>query len=164
MIVGLAEELHAQLDLARDPSVTLTIPTGNANPMPEVGPNAVLRTKSLDEIGIQFGGTALPAEPRGMTFDQDTTAPLFINTSYRLRSSMLFSSAAGYFGALPPDGLQHFHVKIRFTRFLNIAPFTTGPVNLVNGAPPASLESAPTDPFHVEFQSSFIHVATGPST
>jgi hypothetical protein len=67
---------------------------------------------------------------------------------------MLFSKAAGYLGALPPGGLEHFEARVRFTRVINGIPF---------GGTLPNLESKPTDPFPVEFQSSFVHVATGSS-
>src|SRR5258708_6843498 len=44
---GLSEELHAQLDLARDPAVPLSVATQDANPIPEIGPSQILTTGKM---------------------------------------------------------------------------------------------------------------------
>jgi len=151
---GLAEELRAELDLARDPSVPLSTPTLNANPIPEFGPNPILSATSLNQPKVGFSGSPAPADPVGATFDQDSSAAFFGNTCFRLKSSMLLSSASAPYGGVPvPDGLEHFEAKIRFRRVVNGAPF---------GLPILS-QSDLTDAFWVEFQSSFIHCSVTPT-
>jgi hypothetical protein len=149
-IGGLAEELHAELDLARDPAVPLSTPTANANPIPELGPNPILTATALNSSVKFSSGNVAPADPIGTTFDPGKTAALFGNTCFRLKSSMLNSAAPLYPGAAPSAGLEHFEAKIRFRRVINADPFNTG----------ITLQSDPTEAFHVEFQSSFVHCLT----
>lgn len=154
---GLGEELHAELDLARDPSFPLTVPTAQANPIPEIGPNPILSVQGLEDSGVKFVGppansqptvSPIPAQPLGTTFDENTTAPLFGNTCFRLRPSMVWSNAAGqYYGSLPPSGLEHFEAKVRFRRIVRATAF----------GQQTDLASDLTDPFAVEFQPSFDH-------
>jgi hypothetical protein len=149
---GLAEELHAQLDLSRDPSYPLDVPIQQANPMPELGPNPILSGESLESSKLTFrSGDASPAQPIGTTFDLATTSPLFGNTCFRLSPSMLLSDidhASPFTGFLPADGLEHFQTRISFTRKVKASAFDPSQADLL---------SDPTDPFAVEFQSSFDH-------
>jgi hypothetical protein len=154
---GLAEELHAELDLARDPSFPLTVPTAQANPIPEIGPNPIISAQGLEDSGVQFVPppansrptvSPIPAQPLGTTFDENTTAPLFGNTCFRVRPSMVWSNAAGqYYGSLPHFGLEHFEAKVRFRRIIRTSAF----------GQQTDLASDVTDPFAVEFQPSFDH-------
>ena len=156
-LAGLSEELHAELDLARDPSFPLSVSTAQANPIPELGPNPILSAQSLESSDLKFTtGAAIPAQPLGTTFDLDTTAPLFGNTCFRVRPSMLWSSAGIFSGTLPPSGLEHFTARVRFKRVICGTAF---------GLPVDPQPSDLTDPFLVEFQSSFDHCfVTNPAT
>ena len=154
-IGGPAEELYAELDLARDPNVPLSTPTLSANPMPELGPNPILSQVGLASQTNPFAGKAAPADPVGTTFDQNSTAALFGNTCFRLKSSMLSSAAPLYFGAPLSSGLEHFEAKIRFRRVINGEPF---------GLANPLVQSDLTEAFHVEFQSSFVHCVIAKGT
>lgn len=154
---GLAEELHAQLDLARDPSYPLNVPLQQANPLPELGPNPILSGKAQQDFNLKFtSGDSSPAQPIGTTFDLGTTAPLFGNTCFLLSPSMLLSSIDPAKPlTLPPDGLQHFQTRISFRRKVKAHAFDPLQTDLL---------SDPTDPFAVEFQSSFDHCLVAGST
>jgi hypothetical protein len=140
-IGGLAEELRAELEPARDPSVPLSFPSSSANPMPEIGPAQTLTGKPSD---VQFGAqTEIAAEPIGTTFDLATSAPLFGGACFKLKPSML-----AWNGQFPPSTrMEYFQAKVRFRRVINATKW--------GGAD--DLQSDLTDAFLVEFQPSFIH-------
>jgi hypothetical protein len=146
---GLAEELHCELDLARDPSYPLSIPTQNANPMPEIGPNPIFTAAVLDSQDFSPGAPVRPADPIGTTFDQSSSSPLYSSTCYRIDAPMVHSDGATpYQGALSAVGLEHYRARVRFRRAIIATSF--------NAASP-DLFSDPTDAFSVEFQPSFDH-------
>jgi hypothetical protein len=155
-IGGIAEKLYVELDLARDPSVPLSTPIQSANPIPEFGPNPILSSTSLDPNTTPFDGNktgfAAPADIIGITFDLASSSAFFANTCFRLQSSMLYSAASEFLGAPSSQALEHYEAKIRFKRAVDGSNFG------VNANQP--LVSDLTDPFWVEFQSSFKHCST----
>ena len=134
---GLAEELIATFDQARDPSVPLSVPAGPANTIPEIGPNPILTAKSFTDAGIPLPSAATAAAPIGTTFDQATSAPLFANTTFLLDPAAL---------DLPPSGVEHMQAKLRFNRRVNAGNFV-----LATGAS-ATSDGPQTDGILVEFQ------------
>lgn len=155
-IGGLAERLYVELDLVRDPSVPLSIPILSANPIPEFGPNPILSSASLDHNTTPFDGNktgfAAPADSIGITFDLISSSAFFANTCFRLQASMLYSAAPEFLGSPSSRALEHFEAKIRFKRAVDGSNF-----GLSANLPQVSDLS---DPFWVEFQSSFSHCIT----
>jgi hypothetical protein len=131
---GLAEELIATFDQARDPSVPLSVPSSPANTIPEIGPNPILTAESFADAGIPAPTTASAAAPIGTTFDQATSAPLFANTTFLLDPPAL---------GLPPSGVEHMQAKLRFQRRVNGGNF---------GLTPVTSDGPQTDSILVEFQ------------
>jgi len=134
---GLAEELIATFDQARDPSVPLSVPAAPADTIPEIGPNPILTANSFTDAGIPRPSAATAAAPIGTTFDQATSAPLFANTTFLLDPAAL---------DLPPTGVEHMQAKLRFNRRVNAGNFV-----LSTGAP-ATSDGPQTDSILVEFQ------------
>jgi len=130
---GLAEELVAVFDQARDPAVPLTVPADQANPIPEIGPNPILSVHNFADTKIKLS-VPVPADPMGTTFDQATSSPLFANTTYLLDPSKL---------GLPISGVEHLQARVRFQRIVNGSYF---------GAAGTKVQSDPTDSFLIEFQ------------
>jgi hypothetical protein len=144
-IGGLAEELRAEIALARDPTIPLTVADADANPIPELGPNPILSALAQNDAHLTYSSTAAAAYPVGTTFDLGPSA-LYNSTCFRLSPSALqwTGNNGGY---LQGQGLEHFEVKIRFRRTINGQAFGDNTL----------LESDLTDAFLAEFQPSFLH-------
>jgi len=128
---GLAEELTATLDQARDPSVPLAVPTSQANPIPESGPNPILSASRFKDLVPNDLGPTAPLDPMGATFDQGTSSALFANTTFELNPSNL---------GLPASGVEHFLARVRFNRSVRGDHFGLNQV-----------QSQASDPFQIEF-------------
>jgi hypothetical protein len=135
---GLAEELIATFDQARDPSVPLPASPGipdPANTIPEIGPNPILTADRFAKAGITPPIQPVAAgAPIGTTFDQATSAPLFANTMFQLDPATL---------GLPTSGVEHMQAKLRFQRRVNAGNF---------GPNPVTSDGRQTDSMLVEFQ------------
>lgn len=144
-IGGLAEELRAEIALARDPTIPLTVADADADPIPELGPNPILSALAQSDAHLTYSSTAAAAYPVGTTFDLGPSA-LYNSTCFRLSPSALqwTGNNGGY---LQGQGLEHFEVKIRFRRTINGQAFGDNTL----------LESDLTDAFLAEFQPSFLH-------
>ena len=134
-IAGLAEELIATIQLARDPSVALD--TLSPPMLPEIGPDPILFPTSYS--GPPQPAFKSPGKPIGTTFDDLSSAPLFANTCFHFPV---------------PDGLTmaDWHMaKMTFTRTLR--PDLTSNGKTVGIA----LQSAPSDLVWVQFLPSSYH-------
>jgi hypothetical protein len=132
---GLAEQMVAGFDQARDPSVPLAVPLAGANPIPEIGPNPILSASSFGDTKITLL-PSVPADPMGTTFDQATSAPLFANTTFLLDPPKL---------GLPAFGAEHLQARVSFKRVINGSNFGVGTAQ----TDPASDS---TGSFLIEFQ------------
>src|SRR5581483_4059345 len=143
---GLAEELIATFDQARDPSVPLPARPGAtdpANTIPEIGPNPILTANSFTDARIPLPSAPTAAAPIGTTFDQATSAPLFANTTFLLDPAAL---------DLPPFGVEHMQAELRFNRRVNGGTFGLKQVNPDGSQTDLISDGPPTDSILVEFQ------------
>jgi hypothetical protein len=140
---GLAEELIAIFDQARDPSTPLSV-QDDPNAIPEIGPNPILTADSFADAGITLPKNAgATAAPIGTTFDQATSAPLFANTTFLLDPTTL---------GLPASGVEHMQAKLRFQRRVNGGVFGLKQVNPDGSQTDLIADGPPTDSILVEFQ------------
>lgn len=121
-IGGLAEDLRIDLDSVEDP-------TQEGRELPQIGPDPILTGapwRGPQKLDFRLDG------PIGHTFDTDSSAPLFISTSFVVPAP-----------ALADVDLSWHFARVRFRRRLDPAGSAATPAN--------GGESKPTDPFWVQF-------------